>query len=114
MNVEYDSSVWSRKGATLSDKTAQKEFGLTRQDIVEAIRAGKLDYRENSIYGAPFLRLIRGEVEALVVEKYGANFLQQKKIKTELAEIKRTLKALKTQTIALETRQAELLKLLEE
>jgi hypothetical protein len=111
MDSEYEISVWVEKGATLSDKTAQKEFGLTRQEIVEAIRGGKLQYRENNIYGNPFLRLIRREVEALVKEKYGSDYLKQKKLKTELAAINRTLRALKTQTTSLETRKAELLRL---
>ena len=30
---------WIRKGATLSDKTAHKEFGLTQDEIVAAIDA---------------------------------------------------------------------------
>ena len=38
-------SEWQRKGATLSDKTARKELGLTQDEIVQAIRAGKLQYR---------------------------------------------------------------------
>jgi hypothetical protein len=114
MNSEYGKSAWAIKGATLSDKTAQKEFGLTRQDIVAAIRAGKLQYRENSIYGSPFLRLIRREVEALVAEKFGDDYLRQKQIKKELAEINRTLKILREQTTTLETRRTELLKLLKE
>ena len=97
MGTEHDNSIWVNKGATLSDKTAQKEFGLTHQEIVEAIREGKLQYRENNIYGNPYLRLIRSEVEALVNEKYGNDYLKQKKIKKELDEINRTLKALKTQ-----------------
>jgi hypothetical protein len=112
MDSEY--GIWVEKGATLSDKTAQKEFGLTRQEIVEAIRAGKLQYRENNIYGNPFLRLIRREVEAVVKEKYGGDYLKQKKLKTELAAINRTLRALKTQTASLEKRKAELLGLLGE
>jgi hypothetical protein len=37
-------SEWQRKGGTLSDKTARKEFGLMQDEIVEAIRAGKLQY----------------------------------------------------------------------
>jgi len=77
MNSENDDSAWTRKGATLSHKTAQKEFGLTYQEIVEGIRAGKLQYRENNIYGNPFLRLIRQEVEALVNEKYGHAYLKK-------------------------------------
>jgi hypothetical protein len=31
-----------RKGATLSDKTARQEFGLTRDEIYDAIDAGTL------------------------------------------------------------------------
>ena len=114
MGSEYEISAWAEKGATLSDKTAQKEFGLTRQEIVEAIRGGKLQYRENNIYGNPFLRLIRSEVEALVTEKYGKDYLKQKKIKTELAAINRTLRSLKIQTTSLEKRKAELLRLVKE
>jgi hypothetical protein len=30
---------WRRKGATLSDKTACREFGLTRDEIYDAIGA---------------------------------------------------------------------------
>lgn len=61
-----DDSGWTRKGATLSDKTARKEFDLTQQEIVEASREGKLQFRENHIHGNPYLRLLRHEVEALV------------------------------------------------
>jgi len=35
---------WSRKGATLSDKTARKEFGLTQDEIVAAIDAGQQEH----------------------------------------------------------------------
>jgi hypothetical protein len=47
------------KGATLSDKTARKEFGLRYDAIVRAIRAGRLHFRENSVYRNPFLRPLR-------------------------------------------------------
>jgi hypothetical protein len=40
---------WQRKSATLSDKTAREEFGLTQDEIVQAIRAGKLRYHVNSM-----------------------------------------------------------------
>ena len=75
MNSKPNTAVWTQKGATLSHKTAQKEFGLSFDEIIEGINAGKLQYRENNIYGSPFLRLIRSEVEALVDEKYGENYL---------------------------------------
>ena len=57
---------WSRKGATLSDKTARKEFGLTQDEIVAAIDAGQLQYRVGVIHGNPWLRLLRREVEDLM------------------------------------------------
>jgi hypothetical protein len=102
-------SEWQRKGATLSDKTARKEFGLTQDEIVQAIRAGKLQYRRNSIHGNPFLRLLRREVEALVKKKHGADFLRERQAKTELGRINRELKRLKTQVADLEERKALLM-----
>ena len=102
-------SEWQRKGATLSDKTARKEFGLTQDEIVQAIRAGKLQYRRNAIHGNPFLRLVRREVEALVQTKHGDDYLKDRQAKTELARINRELKRLKTQVGALEERKSKLI-----
>jgi len=67
-------SAWSKKGATLSDKSARKEYGLTQEEIIEAIKEGKLQYRNNNIYGNPYLKLVRSEVETLVDEKHGSNY----------------------------------------
>ncbi len=86
-------SEWRRKGATLSQKTAQEEFGLTWEAIVRAIRAGKLQYREGSMYGNPWLRLLRREVEALVSKNHGENYLKDRQTKTELARIKPRVEA---------------------
>ena len=102
-------SEWQRKGATLSDKTAREEFGLTQDEIVQAIRAGTLHYREGSMYGNPWLRLLRREVEALVKKKHGDNYLKDRQAKTELARINRELKRLKTQIAKLEERKSKLL-----
>ena len=44
---------WNRKGATLSDVTAHKEYGVSRDFIVKGIRAGKLEYREGRYMGQP-------------------------------------------------------------
>lgn len=82
-------SEWTRKGATLSNTTAEKEFGLTWDDIVRAIRAGKLQYREHSMHGNPWLRLLRLEVEALARAEYGGDYLKDRQVKTELARISR-------------------------
>jgi len=101
-------SGWQGKGATLSDKTARREFGLTQDEIVRAIRAGKLHYRQNSIHGNPFLRLLRREVEALVEDKRGADYLKAQQTKTEVARINRELKRLRTEIAALEEQKAQL------
>lgn len=47
-DVNYE---WTKKGCTLSDKTAFKEFGLTQNDIIKAINEGKLQFREGSQVG---------------------------------------------------------------
>jgi hypothetical protein len=96
------SGEWQQKGATLSDKTARKEFGLTQDEIIRAVRAGALHYRENAIYGNPFLRLLRREVEALVAKKHGGNYLKEKKDKKELTRINSELRQLKSRISALE------------
>jgi hypothetical protein len=31
--MDYQNDEWQRKGATLSDKTARQEFGLTQDEI---------------------------------------------------------------------------------
>ena len=61
------------------------------------------------MHGNPYLRLLRSEVEALVDEKYGTNYLKKKKLKTELTQINRELKRLKAAVASLEKRKAELL-----
>ncbi len=99
---------WQRTGGTLSDKTAKKEFGLTQDEIHKAIRAGKLQFRPTSIYGNPFLRLLRREVETLIKEKHGAAYLKEQQLKTELNRINRELRRLKTQINTLEKRKLQL------
>jgi len=107
--MDESDSEWQRKGATLSDKTARDEFGLTQDEIVRAIRAGTLRYREGSMYGNPWLRLLRREVEALVRKKHGNDYLKDRQSKAELVRINRELKRLKAQIARLEERKSELL-----
>lgn len=100
---------WRRKGATLSDRTARDQYGLTQVQIIRAIRAGKLQYREGSMHGAPWLRLLRREVEELVRSSHGGAYLSDKRVKTELAEINRELRRLKAQISRLEERRSSLI-----
>jgi hypothetical protein len=72
VNGRRGGEEWVRKGATLSDKTARAEFGLTQDEIIAAIRAGKLQYRRAEMQGNPWLRLLRREVEDLVSTRRSA------------------------------------------
>ena len=71
--------------------------------------ANAQSYRLNSIYGNPFLRLLRREVEALVNKKHGEDYLRKQQAKTELARINRELKRLRTQVASLEERKSKLM-----
>ena len=44
---------WNRKGAVLSDVTAQKEYGVTRDFILKGVQAGELEFREGVVWGNP-------------------------------------------------------------
>jgi DNA-directed RNA polymerase specialized sigma subunit len=114
MSNSKDNSLWTKKGATLSDKTAQKEFGLTQEEIVDAIKVDKLEYRHNTLYGNPSLKLLRNQVEKLVIEKYGTDYLKTKQIKTELKKVNTEIQSLKRKISQLEKRKKELLKTLDE
>ena len=67
--MEIGAEEWGRKGATLSDKTARAEYGLTQDEIYAAIDAGQLQYRPAAMHGNPWLRLLRREVEDLVATR---------------------------------------------
>jgi hypothetical protein len=87
--MDDSDSMWSQKGATMSDKSARQEFGLTQEEIIAAIRAGKLQFRESNMHGNPWFRLLRHEVEALVRDKSGLDHLHKKKLQKELADLTR-------------------------
>jgi hypothetical protein len=107
--MESGAEEWGRKGATLSDKTAHSEYGLTQEEIYAAIDAGKLRYRPAEMHGNPWLRLLRREVEDLVASRSGDRYLLERKARTEVAQINRELKQLRARITALEERRAALL-----
>jgi len=105
-------SNWTQKGATLSDKSARKEFGLTQEEIIDAIKCGKLQYRQNHIHGNPYFRLFRTEVESLAKELFGEDHLMNRKRQNELSLVNKELRRLKKQMKTLEERKAELLEII--
>jgi hypothetical protein len=108
-NMNDGDPMWSRKGATLSDKSARQEFGLTQQEIIAAIRVGKLQFRESNMHGNPWYRLLRHEVESLVRDKSGQDHLHKKKLQKELADLNKEARTLTTRLKAIERRRAELM-----
>ena len=99
---------WNRKGATLSDVTAQKEYGVSRDFIVKGIRAGKLEYRDGAIWGNPYLRVLRSQLEQYIAEKLGADSLSNSKNRTELRKIKKEMTDLKKRLDELQARRTEI------
>ncbi len=103
---------WNRKGATLSDATATKEYGVSREFIVKGIRAGKLEYREGAIWGNPYLKVLRRQLEQYIREELGADRLSSGKNQTELRKIKKEMADLKKRLAELQARKTELEKAL--
>ena len=99
---------WNHKGATLSEKTAKKEYGVDRDFIVKGIRAGKLEYREGAIWGNPYLRLLRSQLEKYISEELGHEHLSSTKKQTELRNIKTEINRLKKRLKELEARRLQL------
>ena len=99
---------WNRKGATLSDVTAKKEYGVDRDFIVKGIRAGKLEYREGTIWGNLYLRLLRSQLEQYIAEELGKDRLSSVKKQIELRKIKKEIANLKKRLNELQDRKMEL------
>jgi hypothetical protein len=99
---------WHRKGATLSDVTAKAEYGVDRDVIVKGIQTGKLEYREGSVWGNPYLRVLRSQLEHYLAEERGEHSLHRVQNQTELRKVKKAIAARKKQLAGLHKRQQEL------
>jgi len=108
-------ALWTQKGESLSHKNAGREFGLEESEIIEAMRAGKLQYKVSYAHGNPYYKLLRKEVKALAAELRGASDFRkhelEHKIQTVTSEInscKRKLKAFEREKGALMEKLAHL------
>ena len=99
---------WNRKGATLSDVTAHKEYGVSRDFIVQGIRAGKLEYREGSVWGNPYLKVLRSQLEQYIVEQLGSKHLAGRKNQAELRKINKEIAVLEKRLTELQARKVEI------
>jgi uncharacterized protein (DUF433 family) len=99
------------QGGTLSHKNACKEFGLTEEQIIDAMKAGKLQYRQNYAHGNPYFRVLRIEVEALATKLHGNKAVNEQEIKHKLLKINREINSLKRNLASLEKQKIELLEI---
>jgi hypothetical protein len=99
---------WNRKGGTLSDATAFKEYEVTHDFIMEGIRAGKIEYRDGAIWGNPYLRVLRGQLETYIAERLGSEYLVARKAQTEMRTIRKEIADMRSKLAILEARKVEL------
>lgn len=102
-------SQWQKQGATLSHKNACKEFGLTEDEVIEGMKAGVLQYRQNYAHGNPYFRLLRNEVKSLTLELRGSKGLEEQEVKYKLEQINKEINSLKKKLASLEKQKGELM-----
>ena len=99
---------WNRKGATLSDVTAEAEYGVSRDFIVKGIQMAKLEYRDGAIWGNPYIRILRSQLEKYIGEELGESYLLKVKNQAELRKVKKEISDLKKRLKVFEGRKADL------
>lgn len=99
---------WNRKGATLSDVTAKAEYRVDRKFIVKGIQTGKLEYRDGAIWGNPYLRILRSQLEEYITDELGKEYLMKVKNELELRKIKKEISETKKRLSVLQTRKLEI------
>jgi len=100
--------AWNRQGATLSDVTAKAAYGVSRDFIVHGIQTGKLAYREGAIWGNPYLRVLRGQLEQDIAEARGEDYVRRVKNQAALRRVNKEIAELKKKLAGLQERQKEL------
>lgn len=99
---------WNRKGATISDVTAKAEYEVNRDFIIKGIETGKLEYRDGAIWGNPYLRVLRSQLEAYIADQLGTEYLMKVKNELELRKIRKEISDTKKKLEALQIRKIEL------
>ncbi len=102
-------SLWTKRGETLSHNNACKEFGLEKNDILNAIKNGKLQYREGVAHGNPYYKLLRIEVQNLALELQGSNGVIEQETAHKLKIINKEINSLKRKLSSLEKQKIKLI-----
>lgn len=88
-------ALWTQPAETLSHNNACKEYGLEKHEILDAMKLGKLQYKENYAHGNPYYRLLREEVISLVVELRGDNFFEKQEIECQIKKVTKEINSCK-------------------
>ncbi len=107
----FEQSPWLMKNGTLSHKNACKEFGFTEKEIFDAMKTGKIQYRQNYAHGNPYFRVLRKEVETLAKELNGNKAVVEQELKFRLQKINREINSHKRELASLEKQKAEVLEI---
>ena len=102
-------SEWTQQNGSLSHKNAIKEFGLSENEIIQAMKSGKLQYRQNYAHGNPYYKFLRSEVKALAQELHGDNEVEDQALKHQLKEITRQINSFTRKLKSLEKEKASLI-----
>lgn len=100
---------WNRKGASLSDKTARKEYKVDQEFIIKGIEAGKLEFRYACVWGSPFIKVLRRQLEEYITSELGPEYLAKATGKIELQKIKKEIAEIEQQLNVISIRKEELL-----
>ncbi len=107
-------ALWTQPGETLSHNNACKEYGLEKHEIFDAIKLGKLQYKENYAHGNPYYRLLREEVRALVVELRGDKYFEEQEIEFQIRQATKEINSCKRKMKSKEKEKIMLIKRLGE
>lgn len=107
-------ALWTQPGETLSHNNACKEYGLEKYEIFDAIKLGKLQYKENYAHGNPYYRLLRKEVKNLVVELRGDKFFEKQEIEFQIKKTTKEINSCKRKLKSKEKEKVILIKKLDE
>jgi len=76
--------------------------------IVQGIRAGALEHRDGAVWGNPYLRVLRSQLEHYIAAELGSEYLARTKAQIELAAVKKETADIRKRLAFLETRKVEL------
>ncbi len=78
----------------MSEGTAQKEYGVSREFILHGIKSGHLEVRRSG-WGNPYFKILRSQIEAYIASELGTEYLSGKKCQAELRAINKKITELK-------------------